>query len=96
MLAASGGHEAISMALQHAEVEIDLLVTDMVMPLMGGKELAKRLADTRPQMKVLYISGYSTDDAIRDAAQQTDAQFLEKPFTTASLALKVREALDGP
>jgi FixJ family two-component response regulator len=69
------------------------LLTDVVLEQMGGPELAKRLTAIRPEMKVLYISGY-TDDAVIHHGVSTGTAFLQKPFTTDALAKKVREVLD--
>jgi two-component system, cell cycle sensor histidine kinase and response regulator CckA len=71
---------------------IDLLVTDMVMPGMGGGELAKHLGTLRPELRVLYMSGYS-DQIPAVVAQQPAPAFLPKPFTPHELTKKVREAL---
>ena len=73
---------------------IDLLVTDVVMPQMSGPELARRLPDVRPTLKVLCMSGYTDDAIVRHGVMQADIAFLQKPFTTESLTYKVREVLD--
>jgi hypothetical protein len=75
---------------------IHLLVTDVVMPELSGPELAKRLAVTRPQMKVLCMSGYTDDSIVRHGVLTTGVAFIQKPITPASLAQKVREVLDAP
>jgi two-component system, cell cycle sensor histidine kinase and response regulator CckA len=74
---------------------VDLLLTDFVMPRMSGPELMKRAASLRPQMRVLFMSGY-TDDAFADLGSPARGiPFLQKPFTPASLSSKVREVLDA-
>ncbi len=73
----------------------DLLLSDVVMPVMGGRDLAERLLAMRPNMRVLFMSGYVDDPIILQAMQDTVAPFLEKPFTRDSLAKKVRDALDS-
>jgi CheY-like chemotaxis protein len=75
------------------EGPLDILITDVVMPVMGGPDLAGRLGSLRPRIKVLYISGYSQED-LPGGSEEGTAR-LQKPFTPAALARKVRELLDG-
>ena len=92
VLDANNGAAAVKVSEQH-QGTIDLMLTDVVMPQIGGRELAERLSVTRPDMRVLYMSGY-TDDAIVDhGVLDGRSAFLEKPFTPDALALKVREVL---
>ena len=91
VLQASEPEEALQLSLRHPG-KIDLLLTDVVMPQMSGRELADRLAPSRSDMKVLFISGY-TEDALPGNWNQ--AALLKKPFTPAALALKVRQILDN-
>jgi CheY-like chemotaxis protein len=86
VVAAANGHEALLVAARMEE--IDILVTDMVMPGMPGTVLAEKLAAERPGVPVLFMSGYS------DTPAAADTHFLAKPFTPATLAAKVREVLD--
>ena len=74
---------------------IDLLVTDVVMPAMSGAELAERLLQTRPDMKVLYMSGYTSDVVLRHGPRDRDAAVLEKPFSAEGLLSRVRESLEA-
>src|SRR4029077_10309765 len=94
VLDASDGPRALELSARHG-APIDLLVTDVVMPGMSGRELAERLAPVRPGMKVLYTSGYTDDAMVRQGVLTAGVAFLQKPFVPDSLARKVREVLDG-
>src|SRR5262249_17933569 len=87
VLSSSSSSEAMGLAERHTDV-IHLLITDVVMPGMSGRKTAERMLTRRPEMKVLYVSGYgeSLDDQAKTA-------FLQKPFSTEELALKIREVL---
>jgi PAS domain S-box-containing protein len=94
VLEAANGDEALRLGRDHRG-PIHLLLTDIVMPQMGGRELAARLTALRPETRVLYVSGYADDATPRPGAAESGAAFLEKPFTAASLAAKVRAVLDA-
>jgi PAS domain S-box-containing protein len=93
VLVAKDGAEALEIADRY-EDPIDLLLTDVVMPKVNGPELAQRLATVRPQVKILYMSGYTERDMSDHDLLQQDTPSLEKPFSLHTLASKVREALD--
>jgi PAS domain S-box-containing protein len=94
VLEASNGADALHIQSDW-EGSIDLLVTDVVMPLMGGKELAQRLQQSRPDIKVLYMSGYTHNVILRQGVLKPDVALITKPFTSSDLGKKVREVLNG-
>jgi two-component system cell cycle sensor histidine kinase/response regulator CckA len=94
VLTARHGRDALLIAERY-ERPIDLLVTDVVMPEMGGSELVERLGARRPNLKVLYISGYTNDEVLRRGVQGGTANFLHKPFTSTELMGRVRQVLEG-
>jgi signal transduction histidine kinase/ActR/RegA family two-component response regulator len=95
VLAASNGVEALTLAESH-KGPIDMLVADVIMPQMGGPALANRLLPQRPEMRVIYVSGYA-DEAIGDPdVLRAGAAFLQKPFSLDSLLQMVRDILDMP
>jgi PAS domain S-box-containing protein len=91
-LQAEGASEALKIAEKHRK-PIHLLLTDVVMPHIGGKELAQRLSTLHPESKVLYISGYTDDAIIRSGISGGRTPFLQKPFLPDALLLKVRDVL---
>ena len=93
VLEADGGPDALRLWEQHATA-IDLLLTDVVMPQMSGRELAEQLKTARPDLKVLYMSGYTNDVIARHGVLDSETAFLQKPFTADSLGRKVRIVLD--
>ena len=94
VLAAASGPDALQVAERH-KGQIDLLVTDVVMPGMHGHELALLLEPTRPEMKVLYVSGYPDASIVHQGLLKPGLAFLQKPFGPDGLARKVREVLDA-
>lgn len=82
------------MICEKHEGSIDLLVTDVVMPVMSGRELTDRLLLLHPKIKVLYMSGYTDDTVVRHGVLEEGVNFFQKPFSMEALVLKVREVLD--
>ena len=93
VIEAANGDEALALAL-HSGRTIDLLLTDVIMPQIGGKALADRLTQLLPGVRVLFMSGYTDDAIIHHGRLEPGIAFLHKPFSPAALARKVREALD--
>jgi PAS domain S-box-containing protein len=93
VLTAGDGEEALSIARAHP-AEIHLTVTDVVLPAMSGKEVARRLRESRPGLKVLFMSGYAEEQVVHRGVVEEDVAFLAKPFTPAALTEKVRSVLD--
>jgi PAS domain S-box-containing protein len=95
VLEAADGLEALRVASDHPD-EIQILITDVVMPKMGGYDLARRLKSLRPGLKTLYVSGYANSVFVNADFLKTNPTFLRKPFTPSELAAKIREVLDSP
>ena len=85
---------ALSIATAKDE-RIDLLLTDVIMPKLNGRELAEQIQKIQPQLKILYISGYAADVISTRGLLSKDVQLLQKPFSSVALALKIREVLDS-
>jgi two-component system cell cycle sensor histidine kinase/response regulator CckA len=95
VLVSTHGAEALEMAEKHSD-SIQLMVTDVVMPGgLNGKQLADRMAASRPEMKVLYISGYADGSLFSSTERDAQVHLLEKPFSPVVLVQKARELLDG-
>ena len=93
VLEARDGEDALRVAEQHPG-PIHLLMTDVVMPRMGGRRLAERMTQKQPGLNVLFLSGYTDDAVVRHGVREAEVAFLQKPFTPCALALKVRDVLD--
>jgi two-component system, cell cycle sensor histidine kinase and response regulator CckA len=94
VLEAGNGEEGLKLARSHSG-PLHLLVTDVVMPKIGGRELAEKMNVLRPNLKVVFISGYADDEAFRRTLQQAGIAYLQKPFTPSALANKIRQVLDS-
>jgi len=95
VLVAASGLEALRLA-EHHPGPIHLLVADVVMPGMTGREVGLLLTPTRPQMRALYLSGYPDESVVHGGVLAPGMAFLQKPFTADAFARKVREVLDAP
>ena len=92
---ARNGREALEVA-RARKGKIHILVTDVVMPEMSGRELAERIAQDHSGVKILFMSGYTDDAVVRHGIVESGVSFLQKPFSPLALARKVREVLDSP
>jgi len=95
VLVASHGSEALEICERH-EGPLHLIITDVVMPGMGGRQLVERLTAECAEVKVLYMSGYTDDAIVHHGVLNPGVAFLQKPFTPDAVARKVREVLDAP
>ena len=93
VLEAADGAQALQMAADHPG-PIDLLLTDVVMPVMGGAELARRLRDSRPDIRVLFMTAYSPDAVATHGVLAPHSSLLQKPFTVNELVGRVRAAIE--
>ena len=93
--AAASGSEALAIFEQHA-AEVDLVLTDVVMPQMDGKELAHLLLRERPDLKILFTSGYPAQTAIEEQLLSPSVDFIQKPYSTAELVAKIQGLLNRP
>jgi len=96
VLTAPNGQDALRVASEHKGEPIRLVVTDVIMPRMGGKVMAEWLKTSFPDLKVLFTSGYTEDAIAHHGVLEKGVEFLPKPYTPESLARKVRELLDAP
>ena len=94
VLTAENGERALTVAADYSE-KIDLVITDVVMPQMGGRELVERLTPLRPNLRAVYMSGYTDDAIVRHGLMDDRLEFIQKPFTADALARKVRTALES-
>jgi two-component system cell cycle sensor histidine kinase/response regulator CckA len=95
VLEAGDGAQALQIHEKEGD-RIDLILTDVVMPRMSGREMVDRVRATRPGMRVLYMSGYTGDAIVRHGVLDASMLLLGKPFTPAALIAKIREVLDRP
>jgi two-component system, cell cycle sensor histidine kinase and response regulator CckA len=94
VLSTSNGLEAIEL-IESQQRPIDLILTDVVMPRLSGRELSEHISRLQPAAKVLFMSGYTNDAVVNHGILDGAAWFIQKPFTIASLIRRVREVLDS-
>ena len=94
VLAAVDGIEALALAAAHPGA-IDVLLTDVVMPRMSGRELADRLLVARPALRLLFMSGYPADTVVRHGVAESRVGFIQKPFEADELAVAIRRVVDA-
>jgi CheY-like chemotaxis protein len=92
VLCAENGEHAIDLAARHAGT-IDLLLTDVVLPGLNGREVAERMRSTRPDVRVLYMSGYTDDAILRRGVLTQRSSLIQKPFSATDLTTRVSELL---
>ena len=95
VLSANAPSEALALAAEHVNA-IDLVMTDVIMPDMGGRDLAVKLLDIQPSLKCLFMSGHTADLLAQRGVLDEDVHFIQKPFSMKALATKVREVLEAP
>jgi two-component system cell cycle sensor histidine kinase/response regulator CckA len=91
---AGNGHEALAL-VRASRGQVQLVLTDVVMPELGGAEFARRLAELQPGLPILFMSGFTDDEVVRRGLLEPGAPFLQKPFDAAALGRRVREVLDA-
>jgi PAS domain S-box-containing protein len=94
VIVARDGEEGVQLAREH-DGEVDLIITDLVMPRLGGREVVERVGSMRPGVRALYLSGYTDEAVTRQGGLEAGAVFLQKPFTARQLMTKVRQMLDS-
>jgi CheY-like chemotaxis protein len=95
VIAVEDGLEAVK-TLQEQAAQIDLVITDLVMPRMSGRELVAWIAEKYGEMRVVFTSGYTDDEIIRHAIEDAKVEYIQKPYTPKALAQKIRQVLDTP
>jgi YesN/AraC family two-component response regulator len=94
VLEANGGGQAMELFKEH-KGRIDLLITDVVMPKISGKQVAEQLKEIHPETKVLFMSGYTDEAIVHHGIVDSNIAFIQKPFSERALAEKIREVLDS-
>jgi two-component system, cell cycle sensor histidine kinase and response regulator CckA len=94
VIEAANGHEALAV-VQAGESRVDVVLTDLAMPELGGRELARRLREGWPNLPVIFMSGYTDDDVTRRGLLEAGVPFLEKPISPEILTRKLRQVLEG-
>ena len=94
VLPAASGEEALRILGEHPDRPIHVLLTDVVMPSMSGPDLARRVRSSRPEVAVLYMSGYTDDAIVRQGVLEAGVAFIQKPFTPDGLLRRIRDVLN--
>jgi CheY-like chemotaxis protein len=95
VLQASGGPDALEIMIETGQ-RLRVVLTDVVMPVMNGRELAGRIAEIRSELPIVFMSGYTDEDVIRRGLMERGQRFIQKPFSPEALAREIREALNSP
>ena len=80
--------------LEQSSIKVDLMLTDVVMPIINGRELFRRARELRPSLKVLFMSGYSRTAVVHQGRVDVDVQLMQKPISSQDLAIRIRDMLD--
>lgn len=94
VIEAASGEEALALC-EPAHVHVDVLLTDVVMPHISGRQLAERMLERRPALKIIFMSGYTDDAIVHHGVLSSGLNFVQKPPIPATLLTKLREVLDG-
>ena len=94
MIEARDGIEALEI-IEKEDGKIDILITDVIMPRMGGRELAERLREAKSELPILFASGYTDQAVVRHGQLESNVNFIQKPFSIDDVARKVRDLLDA-
>ena len=94
IIEAQNGKNALQLTKQK-DIHIDLVITDLIMPEMNGQELANKITEFLPDLKIIFVSGYTFEHLIKDGEVEESINFLQKPYTIQNILRKIRETLDN-